>query len=269
MQNLLQFLFRNGVVFLFLLLEGICLYLVVQTNDRQNEIYHNSANLFTTTLSKQVESFETYWKLRSTNDSLLAENAMLRQRLYNQIKPAPLREKRDTTFTVIPANVIKNSILSRNNYITIDAGKQHGVEKGMGVISDDGPIGVVVGTTQRYAKLMSILHSNAMISAAIKGKGYFGSLVWRSANPTRMQLEAIPKHANLAVGDTIVTSGYSHLFPPDILIGVVEDFRLEGGDNFFNVTVHLKVDMSAVQHVYVVRNHDVAEQTSLATDAEE
>ncbi|MDX1406625.1 MAG: rod shape-determining protein MreC [Saprospiraceae bacterium] len=269
MQSLLQFLFRNGVVFLFLLLEALCIYLVVQTNEKQNDIYHKSANLIATTLSKQVESFETYWKLRSTNDSLLAENAVLREQLYNLRSSGSIAVPGDTSYQVIPANVIKNSILSRNNYMTIDAGTVNGVEKGMGVISEDGPVGVVVSTTRRYATLMSLLHSNAMISAAIRNKGYFGSLVWRTANPTRMQLDAIPKHANIAIGDTVVTSGYSHLFPPDILVGVVENFKLEGGDNFFDVTVRLQADISKVRNVYVIRNWHFEEQISLETETEE
>lgn len=263
MQNLLQFLFRNGVFLLFLVLEAFCIYLVVQTNDRQNQIYHKSADLMTGAVSKQMESIVDYWKLKAINDSLRQENAQLRSRLYNQGNQPTSWSNVDSMYEVLSAQVIKNSILSRNNYITLDAGASHGIEPGMAVISDQGPVGIVISTTRRYAKVMSLLHSNTMISASILGKGYFGSLVWRSANPTKMQLDAIPKHANLSGGDTIITSGYSHMFPPGIHIGVIDTFRLDGGDNFYSVTIDLRVDMSNLQNVYVVRNFHTEEQNEL------
>ena len=265
MQNLLQFLFRNGVVLLFLALEALCLYLVVETNERQNKIYHKSADVITGAISKQMESFVDYWSLRASNDSLRAENAFLRQQLYNWSLSAVSASVTDSSYRTISAHVIKNSILSRNNYITLNAGSEQGIKTGMGVVAPDGPVGIVISTTKRYAKVMSILHGNAMISASIKNKGYFGSLVWKSANPMQMQLEAIPKHANLEVGDTIITSGYSHMFPPGILIGVVEAFHLDGGDNFYNVTVRLGVDISDIQTAYVIENLHYAERDSVET----
>lgn len=267
MQNLIQFLFRNGVVLLFLVLEALCFYLIVQTNEKQNKIYHKSSAVVTAALNKQVASFVDYWKLRAVNDSLQAENAILHERLFNTKMQTGSDINGDSLFHLISAHVIKNSILSRNNYITLDVGSDDGIEPGMGVISQKGTVGIVIGTTRRYSKVMSILHSNAMISVSIKRKGYFGSLVWKSFNPTIMQMEAIPKHANLQVGDTIVTSGYSHIFPEGILIGVVDKFDLEGGDNFYRVNVKLGVDMSNIQSVYVIHSKHAAERDTLENPA--
>lgn len=264
MQNLLQFLFRNGVFLLFVGLEVLCFYMVVQANERQAEIYHKSADLFTGALNKQVSSFADYWNLGEVNDSLRRENAMLRSRLANLKEPAPASTAPvDTVYEIIPARVIKNSIQSRNNYITLEGGSNIGSERGMGVISPDGPVGVVISTTKRYSKVLSLLHANTMISAAVKNKGYFGSLVWRGFNPTIMQLDAIPKHAPLETGDTIVTSGYSQTFPHGLQIGVVDTFTLERGSNFYSIDVRLDVDLSNIQSVYLIRNRRASEVDSL------
>ena len=271
MQNLLQFLFRNGVVLLFLLLEFMCFYMVVRTNERQGAIYHKSADLLTGALNKQAAAMVDYWKLGSVNDSLQVENAKLRAQLSSSMMtPQTSGIFPDTTYRVISARVIKNSIQARNNFITLNQGSLAGSNPGMGVISAQGPVGVVVSTTRHYSKVMSILNSHTMISASVRSKGYFGSLVWRGFNPTRMKLEAIPKHAFLEKGDTVITSGYSQIFPPGLQIGLVDSFWLERGSNFYTIDVKLDVDMSNIQSVYLFENLLAHEVDSLtAADSNE
>ena len=133
----------------------------------------------------------------------------------------------------------------------------------MGVLHDDGPVGIVIATTRRFSKVLSILHSEAMISAAIKRNNYFGSLVWRSNNPEMMRLEAVPKHADIRVGDTVVTSGQSVVFPPDIPIGVVDTFWIDRGSSFYSINVSLNLDISSISHVYLVDYAWSAELDSL------
>jgi len=168
-------------------------------------------------------------------------------------------------FGIKPTRVIHNSIGLRNNYITLDGGSQYDILPGLGVITDKGPIGIVVASTRRFAKVMSLLHSNMMLSASIKSKGYFGSLVWRSANPMLMELDALPKHAQIQVGDTVVTSGYSKIFPPGLQIGKIDTFWLPEGSNFYRTRVLLDVDLSSLHSAYVILNYSLKEQESLET----
>ena len=269
MQNLFAFLVRHGVFLLFLGLEVLCFNLVVNTNQRQAEIYHNTSTTMTAALNKQVSGIVDYWSLQGVNDSLRNENANLRQRLYNSVGKAPTPNAiPDSTihrYKVQSATVIQNSIRLRNNYITLDRGSNSGIGKGMGVVNDKGPVGIVVATTQRFSKVMSLLHSNTMISASIKSKGYFGSLVWHSTNPKLMELGALPKHAQIQIGDTVVTSGYSKIFPSDLLIGTIDTFWLPTGSNFYTARVNLNVDLSSLFSAYVILNYSVEEQESLET----
>ena len=269
MQNLFAFLVRHGVFLLFLGLEVVCFNLVINNNHRQSEIYHNTSTVVTAALNKQVSGFIQFWNLQGVNDSLRIENATLREQLSNNI----VLEQRTSTgidssiqrFGVKPAKVIHNSVGLRNNYITLDRGYRSDVVPGLGVITDKGPVGIVVASTRGFAKVMSLLHSNTMLSASIKSKGYFGSLVWRSTNPKLMELDALPKHAQIQVGDTVVTSGYSRIFPPGLQIGKVDTFWLPEGSNFYRARVLLDVDLSSLQSAYVILNYSLKEQESLET----
>ena len=268
MQNLLEFLSRNGVFLVFIGLEILCFNLVVRNNQRQSEIYHEATLTISASLQKRMASLSDYWGLRTVNDSLRTENARLRRSLLNEgvsIDPSQLSSAAlFDRFQVIPASVIQNSIGLRNNYLTLDKGRNDGIRPGMGVISPNGPVGIVVASTPGYTKVMSLLHSNSAISAALRSKGHFGSLRWRNANPRIMELDAIPKHAQLMIGDTVVTSGYSRIFPSDIMIGVVDTFWLPRGSNFYRARVKLSNDMGNLHSAYVVSDLAKPELDSLA-----
>jgi rod shape-determining protein MreC len=110
---------------------------------------------------------------------------------------------------------------------------------------------------------MSILHRQTRISARIKGKGFFGSFMWKGSDVRTFNLEDIPKHAPVVKGDTIETSGYSAIFPEGIMLGVVNKVRLESGSNYYNIEVQSSHDMSNISYVYVVNNLFRTEQEKL------
>lgn len=253
MQNLLQFLLRTGALFLFIGLELICFSLIIRKNPHQRELYFQYSSVVTGKVSARFQSFIDYWSLREVSDSLLNENARLRHQLYKTSLGRPGSSYIDSArlYQIIPARVIKNSINSRNNYLMLDRGSDAGVRRGMGVLHDDGPVGIVIATSRRFSKVLSILHSEAMVSAAIKRNGYFGSLVWQSTNPRIMRLEAVPKHALIEIGDTVVTSGQSVVFPGDVMIGVIDTFWIQRGSSFYSIDVALNLDISRISHAYV------------------
>ena len=267
MRNLVEFFVRYGVFIVFLLLEILCFNLVIRNNERQSEIYHRFSTSVSASMQKRVTAVTSFMGLRDVNDSLRTENSRLREQLINRVetisRTGVVIDSTMDKYEVIPAVVVQNSIGSRNNYMTIDKGAVAGVAKGMGVVSPNGPVGIVVATTPHYAKVMSVLHSNTMVSAAIQSKGYFGSLVWRSSDPRIMELDAIPKHARIKRGDAVVTSGYSNVFPEDLLIGQIDTFWLPRGSNFYRSKVRLNSELSRIQSVYVVSNLSLPERDSL------
>ena len=132
----------------------------------------------------------------------------------------------------------------------------------MAVISDNGIVGIVLATSPNYSIVMSLLNIDMRISAKIKSNGYFGSLTWGGEGYEYASLSEIPQHVQLHVGDTIVTSGYSSIFPEDVLVGVISNFESYGGD-FYDIRVKLSVDFKKLNNVYAVYNLGAVEQISL------
>lgn len=271
MQNLIQFLVRFAAFFLFLGLEVLCFFLIIRNNDHQRSIFLNSSNVIAAKANAWYDRAVEYSNLQVLADSLGRENAKLKSELYNNKAYLALQQndELDTIFRqkyqTIRAQVVNNSVTSRNNSLTIDRGKKDGVYPGMGVIGDEGIVGIVRHSTGSFSSVLSVLHSASKVSASLNRSGYFGSLVWNGFNPTKMSLQAVPKHADVRVGDTVQTSGFSHLFPAGIMIGTVDTFSIQGGSNFYSIDVSMINDLSKLNQVYVVSNLAKMEMDSLET----
>ena len=259
MNNLLLFVIRYSAFLLFLLLEIIALLLIVRYNDDQRSIFLNSSSIISGKMYNMADKAYEYNNLRNVADSLANENARLRAELYNMERTfdhlpgieMPLDSCLLLPYNIIPARVINNSINQRNNHFTIDRGSKDGIRQGMGVISIHGVAGIVDQVGEKYSTAISILHSAARISASIRRNNYFGSLVWREIDPSHMILEAVPRQADIMIGDTIVTSGYSFIYPRGIFIGTVDRFWTEGGSNYYTIEVKLHEDIARIDRVYI------------------
>ena len=133
----------------------------------------------------------------------------------------------------------------------------------MGVVSSKGVIGTVKNVSENFCSVMSVLHEKNAISAKIKKSGYIGSLVWKLGDYRIAQFNDIPNHVDLHKGDTIVTSGYSLVYPDGVVIGVIKDFELEEGNNFYNINIEFSVDYKQLSHVFIVKSWMKVEQEKL------
>jgi len=250
-------------------LEILCLSLVARYNTSQNEIFINSTNIFSGKIYGGVNNLRQYFHLSAVSDSLANENARLRKLLYNtDIKEVTRRDSlltQDSTlqYSYITAKVINNSINLNNNKITLDKGSLAGIGKRMGVINANGIVGIVKEVNDNFAVVLSVLHRSMRISAAIKNKGYFGSMQWNGNDPTRMDLVDVSRHASIMKGDTIVTSGYSTKFPANITVGTIDSFWLTQGNDSYAIQVKLNNDISKLQYVYVIDNLLATEQKAI------
>jgi len=269
MRNLILLFVKYGNIFLFIFLELVCLTMVARYNTAQHEIFVNSANIFSGIIYNNVNGLKQYFKLSAVSDSLANENARLRKILYNSdvdkisVRDSLLSLDSALQYSYITAKVINNSINLNNNKITINKGKKDGIKKRMGVINAHGAVGIIKEVNNNFAVALSILHRSVKVSAAVKSKGYFGSLQWTSNNPSILDLQDVSRHADISVGDTIVTSGYSTKFPPNHMLGVIDTFWLEQGNDSYAIQVKLNNDISNLQYVYVVDNLLSEEQSAI------
>jgi len=260
MRNLLRFLTKNSFIFLFLFLEVIAFALLVQNNNYQNSKFFNSSNFLVGNLYTTVNNIDDYFNLKDDNQVLAEQNAKLQSTsLSSFIKVfGRLVQINDTTYmqsyVYSSAKVINNSTNKRRNYITLDKGGVNGIKPEMGVISSKGVVGIVQNVSEHFSSVMSVLHEKNKLSAKIKKSGYFGSLVWGNNDYRVAELNDIPNHVKLEVGDTIVTSGFSSIFPENVLVGTIKEFDLPEGDNFYNIKVQFAEDYKNLSHVFVVRS---------------
>ena len=261
MNSLLRLLTRLGSVFFFLFLEGICLYLIINYNQKQGQLFLSSSNQVVGTLQNRIKSIQNYAKLRQDNQDLVEEIIELRQRLGNayydntaSIDTALADSSALPLFTYIAAEVVNNSVSLKNNFLTLNKGSEHGLRPHMGVISNDGVVGVVREVSAHYSVVMSLLHSKTRITAEMVSKGYFGALVWENQDPRFMFLEDVPKHHFVELGDTVQTSRFSHIFPEGIPIGTVSDFSIPEGASDYRIKVRLRTAMGRIRQVLIVNN---------------
>jgi rod shape-determining protein MreC len=270
MNNLLAFIRRYSAFFLFVIFEIISLVIYIKYNSFQKATFINSANNITGNLYAQADKLKSYLSLKEVNDSLVSENALLRNQLKTS-KYADTTNKRRADDTVyhqqyeyLEAKVISNSINHRNNYITINMGSKAGVEKGKGVISSQGVVGKVIDVTEHYAIVQSVLHKETLFSAMLVNSKERGSFAWGdNMDPTTGLLFDVSNNATPKLGEIVVTSDRS-LFPAGIPIGTISNLRPKTTRGaFLNMEVKLAVDFGKLDYVYVITNKLGAEQAGL------
>jgi len=166
-------------------------------------------------------------------------------------------------YEFLPAEVINNSANKQNNYLTLNIGAKQGVEAGMAVIAPEGIVGVVKDVSNHFSAVISILNQNFKVSAMLKSSGYFGSLYWDGINYKYVTLYDLPNHISVQPGDTVITSGYSIMFPKGVIVGVVDELNDRKGADFLSAKVRLAVDFKNVSHVMVIKNLLKEEQLKL------
>ena len=261
MRGLLRYLLKNYAFLLFLLLEVFSFILIFNFNSYQRVKYLNSSNKVTAGIYNSFNAVGNYFSLASVNRKLAKENAQLKSLIsdlpYIRITPYSIVSKAEVTDSLnrfISAKVINNSVNNQNNYITLNKGRKHGIKPDQGIINSEGIVGVITQVSESFSLGFSVLNKRWGASAKLKKSGTFGPLSWDGGDSEYANLDGIPFHVELAVGDTVVTSSYSSAFPENIMIGTVDSIEQPSGENYYRIRVKLAVDFRALSYVEVVVN---------------
>jgi len=271
MGNILAFLARHNKFFIFILLEAICFSLVVNFNKDQGSSFFRTASELSGGIDESFAKVSSYFQLNQINDSLKSENARLRSKMNNAYYFDTSKSKVvcDTTYkqhyTLVPCNVINNSVSNRNNYLTLDAGANMNIGKHLGVVTTSGIAGVTRDVSQHFTHVLSILHKDFTVSAEIAEIKEIGTVAWDGNNPEIVILKEIPLHIRIKKGMHVVTSPYSNLFPKATPIGIIENFEIKQADAFYTIYVRLSSDIRNLRSVYVVNNLMKEEQQKVET----
>lgn len=271
MQQIIYFFIRNKNFLLFFVLFLVSIFLTINSHSYHKNQYVNSANFISGGVFSVKSSITDYFDLKNQNQKLTEENRFLRVQLQNIEETIPtldsIKPVDDSLFSIIGAKIINNSYSKTKNQLTINKGFEDDVVFDMGVISSEGIVGIVSHISKNYASVQSILNSNSQIAAKFKKSNHFGTMIWDGKNPNVVQLKEIPRVANVALGDTIVTDGRSTIFPEGVMIGTVKEFAIEDVGDYYNISIDLFTDMTSLKHVYLIARKDAKEIKELEKEA--
>ena len=252
MRQIIKFLEKYRYFLLFLILESFALFFTIQSHSYHRSKFVNSANRLTGGIYNKMNSINEFWNLKSENQHLLEENTRLKNML--SIKLIEIDStKHYKRYSYSSAKITKNDYTKRNNYLLINKGSKNGVTSEMAVVNSKGIIGVTKSVSNYNATVISILNEYSRVNAKPKNINHFGTLSWDGKNYKTIQLEDLPRQAQLKIGDTIITGGKSIIFPEGILIGTITDFeKIDNVYKYINIT--LFNDMSSLSNVNLITN---------------
>ena len=256
MKEIIKLILKYHFTIIFILLEVLSFSLIVLHNNYQRTVFSGYTASFFGTISSVVTRVDDYFYLKVTNEKLVAENTELRNeieklKLLNRISNADTlwapTDSADVDYVYKTAEMINSSFNKTKNYIVIDKGATEGIKPEMAVCSSEGVVGII---------------------EKIKKNGYYGSLQWDGDDYRYSYLNDIPFHVDTEVGDTIVTSGFSSIFPEGEMIGFVESVNKETA-NFLTIKVKLATDFKRISDVYIIANTRKEEQQALGRENHE
>jgi rod shape-determining protein MreC len=274
MYGIIAFFRRFYFTLLFIALEVISFAFVFTNNYFHEAGYFNSSSRIAGNVYKTYSGVTSYFSLQGVNRQLAEENVRLLNSFSSE-KDTAIHKKVKVSnpygeqYNFILAEVIDNSTNLPNNYLTLDAGSDAGVSEGMGIISPGGVVGVTVKVSLHYSVVMSLLHQKTLVSAMFKKSGTFGTLAWGDNRDYRFAtLTQIPMSEKVKKGDTIVTSGFSSIFPRGIMVGTVDDFKMIPELYFYTVRIKLSTDFKNLRYVYAVTPIQKIEKDTLEKAAQ-
>lgn len=279
MRNLLDFIIKHHAWIFFIIYVVAACILLFRSNPYQQSVYFSSANVVSANVYKAADMVTGYFGLRDANKELLQRNGELEMevlRLRSRLQRYGYELAMDSLtaadsvlcrYNFVVAQVVNNSISRLNNYITLDKGTADGVRPEMGVVDQNGVVGIITVADEHNAVAISVLNPKLRLSCKVKGTDCFGSLVWDGRDARFAILEEMPRHVEFEPGDTIITSGYSAVFPEGIMVGTIHAYSRQKDDNFYAMQVALSTDFSSLGVVRVIDNTGLQSRRQLEKEA--
>lgn len=269
MKEIIKLVIKYHFTIIFIILEAICFWLIVRHNEYQRMAFSRQATRLTGSISSMMARVKTYTRLDEINRELMEENV----RLKNRIERLEIVRRDASWIEQSPADagaiheyfgakVVNITFDRMKNLIVLNKGTSSGIERELAVATPAGVVGFVLHTSDNYASVIPLINVESRLSAMLKHGSYYGSLQWDGKDYRYSYLKDIPRHVKVAPGDTIVTSGFSPIFPKNLIVGRVEEIS-EDNTNFLKIKVKLSVDFKSISDVYVIKNHRKEEREKL------
>ncbi len=271
MYRLLEFIRRSYVTLLFVVFEVIAIGIYARSTYYTQATLLARANALTGGLAGAITDVGGYFSLARENRALTAHVAELEQRLAyygGLVDTTAVIDIAELQYEFMPARVVSSTINRTHNFITLNKGLRDGVMSDMAVLSPSGEaVGYILDCSERYSVAISVLNTSFRTGCKIKGDGYSGSLEWDGGSTYEVTMRELSKYAKIEIGAEVVTTGVSHYFPSDMLIGWVESYELDESKTYYNAKVRLAADFSNLHNVVLVKYIDRSEVVELERSA--
>lgn len=265
MNNLSEFLKRNFHLFLFVILQILCIIMISKSIRYSSFALSRFCQTIVSPINQGWYNVIRHFSLSSENEQLVQQNiSLLNERdnafvfqddsVYTAIQEDSTKRNKMRLYDYSYANIVYKTTDKSHNYIIIDKGSDDGVTVDMAVLSANGVCGVVNDVTKHFSSVLTMLHPDARISAKLLPANQIGTVLWDGISSKYAQLYDIPQHIPVNVGDTVITSGYSNIFPNNILVGIVSDVQETGHSSFLTIKIRLATNFNNINTVYLIRN---------------
>lgn len=248
----------------FVILEIAAILMLSRTSSLQDIWISRASHRVHASIWGGGEKIRNYFTLGQLNKTLAQENfelsSMVREYSERDLsyRENHLYDSKVGNFRLVPASIVKASRNSQHNYIVLNKGSEDGIKPQTGIITTNGIVGVVNAVGKRYSYGLTLMNAKVSVSARIGKTGLVGALEWDGRHSNGALMKGLPLHYTVAPGDTVWTSGFSTVFPPDIPIGITGRIRqVDGSTN--EVSVELFQDFSALRYVIITENLDRGE----------
>ncbi|MFT6747456.1 MAG: rod shape-determining protein MreC [Glaciecola sp.] len=269
MNRLVKVFSKHYVLILFTFLQVISLVVIFQGKNYHRSVFINSINSVTGGTFSLISDYKQYFKLKDDNLSLAMENADLMAVLpssiqivnaeYLVVSDSLYRQK----YMFRCAQVVDNSVNKKDNFFVLNLGYKDGMMEEMGVVTGNGVVGMIVQVSAHYSKAISFLNSNTRVSCKVKRNDAAGILYWDGINSKSALLEDLPLTTEIVVGDTVMTSGYSSIYPKGIMVGIINEVTEDAEKQMLDIKIALTLDYNTLNHVYVIEYLDKDELKEL------
>lgn len=276
MRNVFLFIRRFSAFIGFLILQGICLYILFTYNRFHQAKGIDAAGNITRYINGKYNTIEDFFRMKEENRRVHALNDSLMNLLKENFvkKDSGVSIVRDTStidsthsvrqYAWRTAQVLYTTVTNDKNYLQINSGRSSGIAEDMGVFSSNGGlVGKVIYTSDRFSEVMTLLHVLNKLSVQFKITGHAGILSWDAKDPTQLTVNGIPKTDPVKIGDTILTGNYSLSFPPGKMVGTVSKVLKEKATNFYILKIKPTANFGSLQQVFVVENINMNNQKIL------
>jgi len=238
-------------------IEDLALRFVSPVQGKLTSLVNNIRDLAQTTQDLR-ELRRRNEELQSLADSLMIENVRLKEiesenealrRLLNFTQANP---SNDYKAAEVKSRVIGREPTNFLSYLTIDLGSQHGIEKGMPVVTERGLVGRITDVGSNWAKVMLIIDPSSSVNALIQTSRATGVVEGQVGGSLVMKY--IPQGEPVNVNDIVLTSGLGGNFPKKLIIGQVTAVRQRDIEMFQEADIRPTVDFNNLEVVLVITN---------------